>query len=102
MHQPHKRHDHTPEYHYYGDKNTRPHPLQQDVGDGLKQRIGDEEDCQSEVVLLAVHTQVLVQTGDLGVADVGAVEEGEEVKDAEPGDEGEVEFEEETLVLRCC
>jgi hypothetical protein len=31
--------------------------------------------------------QVFLEAGDLGIADVGAVEEGEEVEDAEPGDE---------------
>lgn len=49
--------------------------------------------------MLPVHFQVFVQAGDLGVADVGAVEEGEEVEDAEPGDEREVDLEKEALVL---
>lgn len=55
MHQSHERHNHAPEYHYYGNKNTRSHPLQQDISDGLKKGVGDEEDGEGEIILLAVH-----------------------------------------------
>lgn len=43
--------------------------------------------------------QVGEEAVDFGVADVGAVEEGDEVEEGEPGDEVEVEFTEECFVL---
>lgn len=43
--------------------------------------------------------QVGEEAVDFGVADVGAVEEGDEVEEGEPGDEVEVEFTEEFFVL---
>lgn len=47
------------------------------------------------------HVQVGEEAVDFGVADVGAVEEGDEVEEGEPGDEVEVEFTEEFFV-NCC
>jgi hypothetical protein len=37
--------------------------------------------------------------GDLGIADVGSVEEGDEVEQAEPGDEDEIEAPDQFSVL---
>lgn len=45
------------------------------------------------------HVQVGEEAVDFGVADVGAVEEGDEVEEGEPGNEVEVEFTEEFFVL---
>lgn len=71
--------------HCYGDKHGRADALEQHVGDGLKDGIRHEEDCQRGVVLPDGESELLAQAGDVGVADVGAVEEGEEVEEAELG-----------------
>lgn len=51
------------------------------------------------MVLVLGHVQVGEEAVDFGVADVGAVEEGDEIEEGEPGDEVEVEFTEELFVL---
>ena len=62
------------------------------MGQGFEDGVRDEEDGQGEVVLGVGHVEVRLQAFDLGIADVGAVEEGDEVEEAEPWDQAEVEF----------
>ena len=70
--------------HDYRDKHRGPQPLQQDVGQRLEYRVRYEEDGERRVVFPRAHVmQTLLQTVDFRVADVGAVEEGEEVEDTE-------------------
>lgn len=76
-------HDNTPKRHDNGEEDTRTHSLEQDVGEGFESGVGHEEDGQTGVVLAARHVQVGLKAVDLGIADVGAVEEGYEVEEAE-------------------
>lgn len=90
MHEAHKRHHDSPENHDDRNENRRSQALKKDVGQRLKETVRDEEDGESQVVFLTGHREVFVKTGDLGIADVGAVQKGEEVQDTKPRDEGEV------------
>ena len=100
VHQPHCHHDDPPQDHDQRDEDARPQALQQDVGQRFSEGVGDEEDGEGSVILAAGHFQVLLQAIEPGVSDVGSVEETDEVEEAEPWDEPEVEFPEEFLVLR--
>ena len=99
MRQPHRHHHNPPEHHDRGDEDGRPEPLEEDVGQRLEERVGDEEDGQAGVVLPACDVQRFLEAVEFGVADVGPVEKGDEVEEAEPGDQAQVEFPEELTVL---
>jgi hypothetical protein len=88
----HKGHVDAPEHHDGGDEARRPQPLEQDVGKGFKHRVRHEEDGERGVELRCREAQVVAETGDLGVADVGSVEEGEEIEYREPWDERHVQL----------
>ncbi len=84
MHETHRHHADAPHQHDGRDEDGRAKTLEEDLGERLKERVGDEEDCQRNVVLGVGHLEVLLQALDLGIANVGAVEEGNEVEEAEP------------------
>lgn len=99
MHETHARHDHAPEEHDARQEDTRAEALQHDVGGGFEEAVRDEEDCQADVVLPVLHVQVWDQPVDFGVADVGAVEEADEIEEGEPGDQFVVELPPKLFVL---
>ena len=99
MGQAHGHHDRAPQHHDDGDEDRRAQALEQDVRQGLEERVGDEEDGQAGIVLAARDVEGVGQAVEFGIADVGAVEEGDEVEEAEPGDQADVEFPEESAVL---
>ena len=72
--------------------------LQQDVGGNFEDDVWNEEHCQGGVVLYASELQVLDQGEGFGVGDVDAVQEGEEVEDAEEGDDAKVDLGHELLL----
>lgn len=99
MGQAHCHHDRAPEQHDDGDEDRRAQALEQDICQWLEERVGYEEDGQASIVLAARHVQGVDQAVEFGIADVGTVEEGDEVEQAEPGDQAEVEFPQEFAVL---
>ena len=99
MGQAHGRHDSAPQQHDDWDEDRRAQALEQDVRQGLEERVGDEEDGQAGIILAARDVEGVGQAVEFGIADVGAVEEGDEVEEAEPGDQTDVEFPEEFAVL---
>lgn len=99
MRETHRNHDNTPNRHDSRDENTRSQTLEQDIGQRFEERIRDEEDGQTGVVLAAGDVKRCLQTVEFRIADVGAVEEGDEVEETEPGDETQVELPEEFAVL---
>ncbi|KAI3475879.1 hypothetical protein L1887_62639 [Cichorium endivia] len=56
--------------------------LQEHVARHLEERVGEEEDGESHVVLLTAELEFLLETVETGVADGTSVEEAEEVQDA--------------------
>jgi len=56
-----------------------PQPLEQEVGKGFEEGVRDEKDCQCIVVVPGVKLEVRRKVRDLGVADVGPVQEANEV-----------------------
>ncbi|GJD04251.1 hypothetical protein ColKHC_13076 [Colletotrichum higginsianum] len=76
----HERHDGAPGDDDAGEEEARRQALEQGVGGGLEDGVADEEDGEREVVVAgACHAEVLLHAGETGVADVGAVEEREQV-----------------------
>ena len=68
-------------------RNDLPHqrlPLEEDVS--------DVEDGEQPLVIVALEVQVRFHPRDLGVADVGTVEEGEDVERCDEADDAEVHF----------
>ena len=96
----HGHHGDAPDGHDDGDEDAGSEAFEQDVGERFEQGVGDEEDAEAGVVLAAGHVEGFLEAVEFGVADVGAVEEGDEVEEAEPGDQAEVELPEEFAVLR--
>jgi hypothetical protein len=65
--------------------------LEQDVGERLEDGVRHEEDGKGGVVAGRAHAQVFGEAGDFGVADVGAVKEGQQVEEAELGEVSDVD-----------
>ena len=86
MRQAHSNHDDTPQCHDNGNEDRRAQALEEDVGQRLEEGIGDEEDGQAGIVLAAGQVEGFLEAVEAGVADVGAVEEGDEIEETEPGD----------------
>jgi len=78
-HDTHERHDRAPGDHDSGQPPARAQLLEEQIAGHLEGGVAEEENSQAEVVLVARHVQILLQALDLRVADVAAVEEGEEV-----------------------
>ena len=64
-------------------KDRRSDALEQHIGKWLKHCVRDKEDGECGIVLSHGQTKVLAQPRNFGVSDVGAVEEGEKVEEAE-------------------
>ena len=86
----HEGHDSAPSNHDGGQPDGRAEAFEEEVGRHLEDAVGEEEDGEGPVVLGAGHVEVFLQTFDLCVADVAAIEKGEEVEEGEHGDEVEV------------
>ena len=99
MRQAHANHTDAPKNHNNWDENARSQALEQDVRQRLKAGVGDEKDGEAGIVLAARDVEALLEAVEFCVANVGAVEEGDEVEEAEPRDQAEVEFPEEFAVL---
>ncbi|GKT76356.1 hypothetical protein ColTof4_08779 [Colletotrichum tofieldiae] len=77
--QAHERHDGTPDNNDASEEDSGCEALEKGVGGGLEDGIADKEDCEREVVVGALHVEVLLHAGETGIANVGSVEEREEV-----------------------
>lgn len=101
MHQAHTCHAQAPGDHDGRNENARTQAFEQDVGQGFGEGIGDEEDRQGSVIIPRCHVQVGQQAFQLGVADIGPVQEADEIEETQPGDQLEIEPPDELPVLRC-
>ena len=54
--------------------------------------VGNEEDCASNVVLIAGQSDILVHAFDFCIADVASIDVAEEVQNTEHTDEPEVDL----------
>ena len=95
----HGDHDDAPEEHDDRDEDGRAQALKEDIGQRLEEGVGDEEDGEAGIVLAAGNVKGFIEVVELRVADVGPIEEGNEVQEAKPGNEAEVELPEEFAVL---
>ena len=73
---------HVRSLHDDGDKDGRAPSLEHDVGQGLKDGIGHEEQSQSLVVLGHSYFESVTQAGDVGIADIGSIQEGQQIQTA--------------------
>jgi len=78
-------HSDTPGYHDSGYEYTGSEALEEDVGERLEAGVGDEEDGQGSVVLTVGHSEIGLKTIYLRITNVGTVEEGAQVEEAELG-----------------
>jgi hypothetical protein len=102
MHKAHGRHDDAPEKHDDRNEDGWSETFEQNLSQRLKSGIGDEEDGQGQVVLRTCHVQIFGEASDFGIADVGTIQEGREVKQTEPWYQFEIEFPKEFAVLSPC
>lgn len=70
-----------------GQPYSRGEALEEKVGRDLEDDVGDEEDGQTGVVLVARETEILHEAVDLGVGDVDSIQEGEQIQDDDEGEE---------------
>ncbi|KKA21578.1 hypothetical protein T310_4365 [Rasamsonia emersonii CBS 393.64] len=87
----------TPAEHEHG-QNLRAKLLDEQVGGHAKDDVGDREDGDGDIVVIALHVQRLGHARDLGVADVGAVEEGDQEQHPEDGHDAQVQLPEQLLL----
>lgn len=74
MNETHTGHANTPKNHDKRQEYTWSHLLEKHISQWLKDRIADEEDGQTVVVLAIGHAQILLETVDLCVANIGTIE----------------------------
>ena len=67
---------------YRRDENGGTEFLEQDLREGLKDRVADEEDRQCVVVLVVGHVQVFLEPVNFGIPDVGPIQKGQEIEQA--------------------
>ena len=99
MCQTHGDHCDAPNHHDARNEDARSKALQEDVGEGFEEGIGDEEDGEAGIVLTTGDVETFLEAIQLRVADIGAIEEGDEVEQAEPRDQTKIEFPEEFAIL---
>lgn len=103
----HTHSNNTPAKHQKGQPSTWTQFLEQDVTRDLEDGVRDEKDHESDVELLVAHVGSVLQVvvgrhiEDLCVADVGAVEEAEEVNAGGDGDDASVLLPEKFLFCFC-
>ena len=81
---------HTPAEHHRAQHVVRADLAQEHVAGDVEQDVGDVEDEDGDVVLVARHVQAGRQAQDLCVADVGAVDEGDEKEQEEDGQDVQI------------
>jgi hypothetical protein len=89
-----------PKDHDYRDENGWSEAFEQDLCQGLKSGVRDEEDRQGQVVLRAGQFQIRAEARDFGIADVGTIQERRKVEQTEPWYQLQVEFPEEFAILQ--
>ncbi len=80
MNKAHARQANCPRYYNERKEDLRSQAFEEDVGERLDERIRNKEYSQSDVVLHIRHVEVLFHSVYLGIADVGPVQEGYQIK----------------------
>jgi len=96
----HKSHDNTPGDHDDRKPHGRTPGLHDHVGGNLAEDVEDEEDGEASGILGRVDVDVGGQTEEVGVTNVGTVEERKKVEKSEPGHNVEVTVDDVSR-LRC-
>ena len=99
MNQAHSGHAYPPKQHYEWYKFTGTKSLEEDIGERLRKGVGDEEERESSIVLTPSDVQTFLKSIEFSISDIGSIEETDQIEQTEPGNESEVELEEESLVL---
>jgi hypothetical protein len=74
-----------PEDHDSGEEDGGSQALEQDVGQRLEEGVGDKEDAETHIVLPVLHVKAIDQPTNFGIADVGAVNEADQVEEGSQG-----------------
>jgi hypothetical protein len=83
-----------------GEPYSRGEALEQEIGGNFEDDVGDEEDGQTGVVLVARKAEVSHKAVDFGVGNVDSVQEGEKVEDDDEGEEMRVDSAGEFAICR--
>lgn len=79
MYQSHAGHNQSPGKHDDGKPDAWTESLHHHIAWDLGGDVEREEDGQGDVVVQALHTQILLEMDEAGISNVGAVEEAETV-----------------------
>jgi hypothetical protein len=71
-------------YHNDRQEDARPKLLEKDVRQGLEARVRHEEDGKRRIVLAVGHLQIFLQAVNLRIADVGPIQEGDQIQERQP------------------
>lgn len=88
-----------PRNHHRGDPDPRPEPLHGHVGRDLSHDVEREEDGQGIVIHEARHAKVGLERVESGVANVGAVEKGQEIEQSHKRDDDPVNLADQLLCV---
>ena len=80
MNQAHSGHAYPPKQHneWYEFAGTK--SLEEDIGERLRKRVGDEEKGESSIVLTPSDVQTVLKTIEPGISNIGSVEETDQVE----------------------
>jgi len=93
--QTHQSHANTPGNHDNAKPERRARTLHHDVARNLRGDVPREEDSKGDIVVEALHLEVLLEAGKTSVTDVRAIKEGEEVEEGKEWHNVPIHFTEE-------
>lgn len=86
MYQAHCRHAYPPEKHNKWYELAGPESLEEDIGERLGKRVGNEEERKGSIVLTSSDIQGIFKPFQSRVPNIRSVKEADEVEKAQPGD----------------
>lgn len=99
MRQSHGCHDNAPKEHDSRDEDAGTKSLEEDVCQRFGEGVRDEEDGQSGVVLAASDVKGFFEADETGIANVGTIEKADQIEEAKPRYQAEIELPKQASVL---
>ena len=78
--QAHSGHAYAPQQHNERDELAGTESLEEDIGERLGKRVGNEEEGEGGIVLTPGDVQAVLKTVESGISDIGPVEETDQVE----------------------
>lgn len=80
MDQAHSGHAYPPKQHNERYEPAGTESLEEDIGERLGKRVGNEEEGEGGIVLTPSDVQAVLKTVESGISDIGSVEETDQVE----------------------